>query len=149
MKLIIISVLFSVSTLQAQSEFRFFINNINLPINNRGNLATVNIPPYGSEGLYLGTGFLFSGGFWLSGFNGDTLWANAMASASLIENYLPGNVDSNQYDPRYKIYVVKENAQPFGSSWQEWSFAVGIGAEFYDGNNDGIYNPVDLNGNGE
>jgi len=24
-----------------------------------------------------------------------------------------------------------------------------IGAEFYDGNNDGVYNPIDLNGNGE
>jgi len=149
MKLIIISVLLFVSTLQAQSDFRFFINNINLPINNRGNLATVNIPPYGSEGLYLGIGFLFSGGFWLSGYNADTLWANAQASASLIENYLPGNVDSSQYDQRYKIYVVNESDQSFGGSWQKWSFAVDIGAEFYDGDNDGIYNPVDLNGNGE
>ena len=72
-----------------------------------------------------------------------------MASASLIENYLPGNVGSNQYDPRYKIYVVKESDQPFGPSWQEWIFAVEIGAEFYDGDNDGVYNPIDLNGNGE
>ena len=109
MKLIIISVLLFVSTLQAQSTFRFFINNINLPINNNGILADANIPPDGPGGLYLGTNFLFSGGFFLSGYNGDTLWANAMASASLIENYLPGNVDSNQHDPRYKIYVVKEN----------------------------------------
>jgi len=149
MKLIIISVLLFVSTLQAQSTFRFFINNINLPINNNGILAAVNIPPDGPGGLYLGTNFLFSGGFFLSGYNADTLWANAMASASLIENYLPGNVDSNQHDPRYKIYVVKESDLPFGGSWQEWSFAVDIGAEFYDGDRDGVYNPVDLNGNGE
>ena len=47
MKLIIISVLFSVSTLQAQSTFRFFINNINLPMNNSGTLADINIPPDG------------------------------------------------------------------------------------------------------
>ncbi len=149
MKLIIISVLLFLSTLQAQSEFRFFINNINLPMNNNGTLADVNIPPDGSGGLYLGTGFLFSGGFFLSGYNSDTLWANAQASASLIENYLSGNVDSSQNDPRYKIYVVNESDQPFGPSWQEWIIAVEIGAEFYDGDNDGIYNPVDLNGNGE
>ncbi len=108
-----------------------------------------NIPPEGTHGRYLDIPFLFSGGFFLSGYNGDTLWANAQASASLIENYLPGNVGSNQYDPRYKIYVVKESDQPFGPSWQEWIFAVEIGAEFYDGDNDGIYNPIDLNGNGE
>ena len=149
MKLIIISVLLFVSTLQAQSEFRFFINNINLPINNYGVLAAVNIPPDGSGGRYLGIEFLFSGGFFLSGYNGDTLWANAQASASLIENYLPGNVDSNQNDPRFRIYVVKESDQPFGGSWQKWSLAVDIGAEFYDGDNDGVYNSVDLNGNGE
>ncbi len=149
MKLIIISVLLFVPTLQAQSEFRFFINNINLPINNYGVLADVSIPPDGAQGRYQGINFLFSGGFWLSGYNADTLWANGETSAHFIDNYLPGNVDSNQYDPRYIIYVVKESDQPFGGSWQQWKFAVGIGADFYDGDGDGVYNPVDLNGNGE
>jgi len=149
MKLIIISVLLFLSTLQAQPEFRFFINNINLPINNYGVLADVSIPPDGAQGRYQGINFLFSGGFWLSGYNADTLWANGETSAHFIDNYQPGNVDSNQYDPRYKIYVVKESDQPFGSTWQQWSFAVNIGAEFYDGDGDGVYNPVDLNGNGE
>ncbi len=102
----------------------------------------------GQLGKYLDVPFLFSGGFWLSGYNGDTLWANGMASADLIENYLTGNVGSNQHDPRYKIYIVKENDPPFGPSWQEWIFAVLIGADFYDGDGDGNYNPVDLNGNG-
>ena len=70
-----------------------------------------------------------------------------MATASLIENYIPGKVGDNQYDPRYKIYVVKRDDGPFSASWQEWRFAVDLGAGFYDGNNDSIYNPVDLNGN--
>ncbi len=148
MKTILITFLLFLPTLQAQSQFRFHINNINMPMNNKGILADVNIPPDGTLGRYLDVPFLFSGGFWLSGYNEDTLWANAMASASLIENYLPGNVGSNQYDPRYKIYVVKESDQPFGPSWQEWIFAVETGAEFYDGDNDGVYNPIDLNGNG-
>jgi len=149
MKSFILTFLLFVPTLQAQSTFRFFINNINLPIDNKGILASVNIPPDGSGGRYLNSFFLFSGGFWLSGYNADTLWANGEASCSFIENYLPGNVDSSQYDPRYIIYVVKESDQPFGGSWQEWSVAVDIGAEFYDGDGDGVYNPVDLNGNGE
>jgi len=149
MKTIILTFFLFLSTLQAQTTFRFFINNINMPLDNKGVLADVNIPPDGSGGRYLGIEFLFSGGFWLSGYNGDTLWANAQASASLVENYQPGNVDSNQHDPRYRIYVVKESDQPFGGSWQKWSLAVDIGAEFYDGDNDGVYNPVDLNGNGE
>ena len=150
MKLFIISVLLFVPTLQAQSEFRFFINNINLPMDNKGILADVDMPPPdGPYGKYNDVIFLFSGGFWLSGYNGDTLWANGQATVTGIENYIPGNIDSNQYDPRYKIYVVKESDQLFGDSWQQWSFAVNIGAEFYDGDNDGIYNPIDLNGNGE
>jgi hypothetical protein len=149
MKTILLTFLLFLSTLQAQSAFRFHINNINLPINNVGTLADVNIPPDGTLGRYLGIGFLFSGGFWLSGYSEDTLWANGQASSCLIENYQPGNVGSNPYDPRYKIYVVKETDQPFGPSWQEWIFAVGIGAEFYDGDNDGVYIPVDLNSNGQ
>ena len=149
MKTILLTLFLFLSTLQAQTAFRFYINNINMPMNNNGTLADVNIPPDGGLGRYLGVPFLFSGGFFLSGYNGDTLWANAQASASLIENYKPGNVGSNQYDPRYKIYVVKESDQPFGISWQEWIFAVVIGAEFYDGDNDGVYNQIDLNGNGE
>ncbi len=149
MKTILLTFLLFLPSLQAQSTFRFYINNINMPMDNKGTLADVNVPPDGTIGRYLGTPFLFSGGFLLSGYNGDTLWANAQATASLIENYLPGNVGVNQYDPRYKIYVVKESDQPFGISWQEWIFAVIIGAEFYDGDNDGVYNPIDLNGNGE
>jgi len=149
MKTILLIFFLFLSTLHAQSQFRFYINNINMPMDNKGILADIYGIPGGSLGLYNGITFLFSGGFWLSGYNADTLWANAQASASLVENYLPGNVGSNQYDPRYKIYIVKETDQPFGPSWQEWIFAVVIGAEFYDGNNDGIYNPVDLNGNGE
>jgi len=148
MKTIIFTFFLFLSMLQAQTEFRFFINNINMPMDNKGVLAESYQIPGVTPGKYLDVPFLFSGGFYLSGYNGDTLWANAQASASLVENYLPGNVGSNQYDPRYKIYVVKESDQPFGPSWQEWIFAVEIGAEFYDGDNDGVYNPVDLNGNG-
>ena len=76
------------------------------------------------------------------------VWANAVASASRIQDYLPGNVDSLSTNPLYKIYIVRKIEPPFGTSWQNWKDAVSIGADFYDGNNDGIYDPVDLNTNG-
>lgn len=147
MKTFIIFLLLMPAIIFSQSQYRFFINNINMPIDNRGVLGDVNIPPDGTLGRYDSVGFLFSGGFWLSGYNQDTLWANAQATASLIENYIPGNVGANQYDPRYKVYEVSKYDVPFGAEWQEWQFAVDLGARFYDGNNDGVYSPVDLNGN--
>ena len=52
-------------------------------------------------------------------------------------------------DPKASIYKLTVNDIQFGQSWQDWSDAVDLGADFYDGNNDGIYNPVDLNGNNQ
>ena len=119
-----------------------------MPMDNKGILAAVDIPPVGSIGRYHDIGFLFSGGFWLSGYNGDTLWANGQATISPFRDYIPGNVDSNQYDPRYKVYTINGYYPwPFSSEWQEWKTAVNFGADFYDGDGDGIYNPVDLNNN--
>ena len=75
MKLIIISIFLFASTLFSQSEFRFYINYINMPMDNKGILADVDIPPIGSGGKYNDITFVYAGGFWLSGYNGDTLWA--------------------------------------------------------------------------
>ena len=148
MKAFIFFFLFFFSAIYPQTQFRFFINNIDMPMDNKGVLADVYGIPGGSLGKYNDIGFLFSGGFWLSGYNEDTLWANAQATASRIINYIPGNVDSNQYDPRYKVYDVERSDQVFGFEWQQWKYAVDLGADFYDGDGDGIYNPIDLNGNG-
>ncbi len=125
------------------------VNNIYLPFNSRGVIADVNVPPLGSTGQFAGGTFLFSSGFWLSGYTADTLWANGVASASLVEDYIAGTVGMDPNDPLASIYKVSESDIPFGLSWQDWSDAVDLGADFYDGNNDGIYNPVDLNGNNQ
>ncbi len=149
MKRISVIILFVVSliTLNAQTTYRIWVNNIDLPISNDGVLADVSIGGY-SGGCIDSISFLFSGGFFLSGKSGDSLWANGQASASSIVDYRPGNVDSLYYDPKYSIYVVNKNDTPFGTSWLRWKFAVDLGADYYDGNNDGVYNPLDLNGNG-
>ena len=124
-----------------------YVNNIYLPFNNKGIIADVNIPPYGSLGQFAGGGFLFSSGFWLSGYTDNYLWANGVASATLVEDYTAGTVGMDPNDPKAAIYKLTSSDIPFGQSWQDWIDAVDLGADFYDGNNDGIYNPVDLNGN--
>jgi hypothetical protein len=129
------------------SEAYIEVNDIYLPFNNKGIIADVNIPPNGSLGQFAGGGFLFSSGFWLSGYSNDSLWANGVASASLVEDYLAGTVGMDPNNPLAGIYKLTSTDVPFGQSWQDWIDAVNLGADFYDGNNDGIYNPVDLNGN--
>jgi hypothetical protein len=102
----------------------------------------------GAGGRFEEGGFLFSAGFVLSGYTNETLWASAQASAMLVEDYVPGKVGADQHDPLNKIYTIYRDDPPFGNSWQYWKDAVSLGAEFYDGDGDGIYNPVDKNWNG-
>jgi len=116
------------------------VNEISLPFNNSGAIA-------GSptSGKLNGVTFLFSSGFMLSGYENDFLFANGVFTSSLITDYLPGNVGASYKDPVYEIYKI--SSSPFGKDWLDWKKAVGIGADFYDGKKDGIYNPVDLNRN--
>ena len=148
------------------------VNKIEMPMNNVGTLADVHSPvnqetllkatdindfqsiklseinySYGTLGKYDDVGFLFSSGFGLSGYNPSELWGNAQMSSALIENYLPGKVGADPEDPQNVIYVVRSSDPPFGNSWQRWNDAVLLGADFYDGDKDGIYNPVDKNWN--
>ena len=131
------------------SSYALYINNIYLPMDNKGILAEVNVPPLGSLGQFAGHVFLFSGGFFLSGYHNDSLIANGVAPSQLLQDYVPGTVASGPNDPKAQLYVVNVNDPPFGQSWIDWEDAVELGADFYDGNGDGIYNPADLNNNGQ
>lgn len=151
------------------------LNNIQLPISNNGVVADVSTAEKlrltvkaidtdhneltrsanaymgelsGRDGKYDGMNILFSGGFFLSGYNDNTLWSNAISSSSLIIDYQAGPVGSDPADPNNLIYSVHSGDTPFGKSWQDWKKAVDNGAYFYDGDNDGEYNPVDKNENG-
>ena len=154
MKSVLLSILLFPVIIFSQTEYRFYVNNINLPLNNRGVLADVNISDpdpniSGSGGKLDNIIFLFSGGFFMSGYTGDSLWSNGVSSASLIEDYLPGIVGGSPADPKNKIYVVDKNDAPFSQSWLDWKDATDyLLAAFYDGDGDGIYNPIDKNSNG-
>ena len=125
------------------------VNKLKLPINNEGGIADVyDTSGHGTLGVFEESSFLFSAGFFLSGYTNNNLWANGVASSSLVDDYLPGKVGIPPNDPKNNIYIIKSTDLDFGQSWQDWKYAVMQGADFYDGNDDGIYNPVDLNGNG-
>ena len=124
------------------------VNRFKLPIDNKGFLANVDVEPYGPGGIFDGGSVLYSGGFGLSGYSNGELWANAVLSASRIEDYQPGIFGSSKSDPHNVVYVLKSTDEPFGLTWELWGNAVKQGAKFYDGNKDGVYNPLDLNSNG-
>jgi hypothetical protein len=157
----------------ANKSFMMDVNKIELPFSNKGILADVRVDvtspiklnaydinnyfiskkdtisyTFGSGARFEEGTFLFSGGFYLSGYSNGDLWANAVASASLVEDYLPGLVGGDPESSLNNIYVVYNDDIPFGYSWQRWKDAVTLGAEFYDGNADGVYNPTDKNWNG-
>jgi len=126
------------------------VNNIKLPFDNKGVLAdAITSQTSIAGGRYDDITFLFSSGFYLSGLRNDSLWSNGVLSASRIEDYQAGKVNSDPDNYLNKLYFVHSSDPPFGLSWQTWELAVELGAKFYDGNNDGIYNPVDLNYNGQ
>jgi hypothetical protein len=152
-RLLIIAVLFCLTsnfTLPQKigDSYIIDINNIKLPIDNKGILANVNMPPAGWGGKFDSITVLWSGGFFLSGFNDDSLWANGVAPEQLIEDYLAGTVYSGSGDPRAQLYKLNVWDEDFGISWLDWVDAVALGADFYDGDGDGIYHPVDKNSNG-
>lgn len=130
-----------------QTSYLIDINRLKIPLRNDG--VMFDISGYGTTPQYDESQVLFSGGFYLVGKNNEQYWANGVATASRVLDYLPGKVGSNPDDSLNIIYVVKSTDTPFGTSWQEYRNAVLLGAEFYDGDGDGIYNPIDKNNNGQ
>jgi len=132
--------------LNATTTHFFDINKMRTPVINNGVIADASINNI--RGLQYDEGTLvFSGGIILSGYKNNSFWANAIASASRMVDYLPGVFDTIN-PPVNQLFKVNVNDPPFGTEWQNWINAVNLGADFYDGNKDGIYNPVDLNSNG-
>ncbi len=128
------------------SSYRINLNKISLPVSSDGILAAVNLLPDGTMGRYDNLPFLFSGGFYLGGYNNYDIWVRAQASHSLINDFIAGKTD----DPgnrNNQIYVVKSLDKPFSKSWIDWIDAVGLGANYYDGDGNGRYEPIDKNEN--
>lgn len=118
-----------------------------LPFDYKGILADVNTTSgYGLK--YDSIRAVYSNGFMLSGVIDTNIWAAGQLTASRIVDFQPGEVGSPVDDPRNGIYRVALSDSAFGTSWQIWEGAVSLGARYWDGNNNNIYDPVDLNQNG-
>lgn len=129
------------------------LNRFELPFTNNGILANVVISSNEPQAKFDGKQVIFSGGFLIGGLMyagspSESFWINGVFTSYRIEDYIPGKVGMDKNDPRAKLYVVQSSDPPFSQSWLDWKNAVELGAEFYDGDNDGVYNPVDKNGNG-
>jgi len=125
------------------------VNKIVLPLQNNGAIGEYYLHPNTYRPRFENKIFFSTGGLYLSGIKNDIIWSNGVFPAAFMEDYLPGVVGSDAKDPENKFYILKATDIPFGNSWLEWTSAVQQGAKFYDGNNDGVYSPEDLNGNGE
>jgi hypothetical protein len=124
------------------SIYTFANANSRFSIHKNGDIG--NYASWGNPTAFDGRSILFSGGFFLAGVSEGNLWVNGVAVSSRVEDYISGTAGGSES----KLFVVRKSDLPFTSSWLNWSEAVALGANFYDGNGDGIYNPVDLNGNG-
>ena len=129
---------------QTDSTYNLNINRIDFPIRWNGILGASYKDNATSTIKFDSIHVIWSAGFLLSGYSNGNLWSNAVASAARIEDYISGPV-GGEATP---LFVLKSSDIDFGDSWQNWINAVELGAYFYDGNGDGIYNPVDLNSNG-
>jgi len=131
--------------LKAGDSYDLFINNVDMPVSRNGVLADVLIPPATIAGGKLNNKiFLFSGGFYLSGLSNGKLWSNGQMSASRIQDYVPGTYATGQNDSRAQLYVLKSSDADWSQSWQDWKDAVAMGADYYDGNHNGKYDPLPL-----
>jgi hypothetical protein len=127
-------------------SYRIQLNKISLPISNDGILADVNLLPHGTMGRYDNTPFLYSGGFYISGLNNSDIWVRGQAQHSLITDFISGKI-GDYGNQNNQIYIVKSSDQPFSKSWIDWIDAVNLGAKFYDGDQNGVYEPIDKNQN--
>jgi len=133
------------STGKVGDYFIVDVNNFRLPLNNIGMTArTINSANLGELNGEL---VLFSGGFSIAGKTGSEIWISEVLSLALAKDFLPGTINDTSNLSK-EIYVVRKTDPPFGKSWQDWKDAVKFGARFYDGDFDGVYNPVDKNQNG-
>lgn len=139
--ILVLFLLITILSAQNIDDKTISINNISFPIKNNGDNGDTGI-------IFDSISVGFSAGFYITGYENDSLWSNGVFHSNRILDYLPGNVGSNPNNELNKIYSLSTKDSPFDSSWQRWKEAVKQGAYFYDGDNDGIYNPTDLNGNG-
>lgn len=121
------------------------VNNFKVPVKNNGMLGDEWIGNRGGA-LYDDQVIIWSAGLFLSGLVNDSVWSIGMHPGSTSSDFIAGKVDQSDTDKT--LFKVKCKDQPFSESWQDWKDAVELGAKYYDGNQNGVYDPIDGNQNG-
>ncbi len=137
-----------VNSTEYEDAYWIQFNRIGLPITDNGGLGLFYSNRNPGLCLIDTNVFMNTSGFFLSGINdnGET-WVNGVVPRFRMEDYVKGTINVKDNDDR-SLYFMSRQSPDFGPSWEDWKNAVLLGAEFYDGDNDGRYNPVDKNGNG-
>lgn len=137
--------------LRLQNNAKHLNNNWLFPISRNGNIGERSIPIYDYGVWYDSFLVIYSAGFLLSGYTDSFLRVRGLFESRKLYDFVPGVFDvfPSEYHPSVNLYVINSSDQPFGQSWQTYRLAVQNGAPFYDGDQNGIYNPVDKNGNGQ
>ncbi|MCE1190212.1 MAG: T9SS type A sorting domain-containing protein [Ignavibacteria bacterium] len=120
------------------------INDVFFPFNNIGNIAIQKNTPDSSGIRFKKASAVWGAGFALTGYANQNLWGSRADISLELSDFAPGQVGKNT-DPGFQ--AGSEADLPFSASWDNWRTAVANGAPFYDGDKDGIYNPVDKNHN--
>ncbi|MBL1208154.1 MAG: hypothetical protein D8M58_22340, partial [Calditrichaeota bacterium] len=117
---------------------RMDINNIDLALTNDGQTGNDadSFYPNGSD-----LSFLFSGGVCFSGYIEGDLRTAWMAPASRIQEMQPGNWGSDPDAPEYIFYSVNSSDSLGSENYIKWADAVATGADYYDADGDGSYDP--------
>ncbi len=126
----------------------FDLNKIHFSFNNYGVLGDVRDWEDYSGITYNDVSAVYSAGFYLSGIHNNDIWTNGVLSVAMVMDYIPGLVGSKPTDKNNKIYPLFSTDRLFSKNWREWKKAVAQGANYYDGDKNGKYDPIDHNGNG-
>ena len=114
------------------------INRIDLAMENDGSVG-VDAQTFYPKGSNMS--FLYQGGIAISGIVNGQLRVSWMAKSSLIDEFQPGPWGSDPNNPETIFYTVTSD-DDFGSqAYIDWANAVMLGADFYDLNGDGFYDP--------
>ena len=114
------------------------VNRIDLAMENDGSVG-VDAQTFYPKGSNMS--FLYQGGIAISAIVNSQLRVSWMAKSSLIDEFQPGPWGSDPNNPETIFYTVTSN-DDFGSqAYIDWANAVVLGADFYDLNGDGFYDP--------
>lgn len=119
-------------------EIEIFIDNV-------GNIITDSLSNSLDQTLYDNLN-IYNAGFYISGKANQKLKFSRNFKLIRGNNHFkPGGIFVDHAEQT--MFSITNSNKPFIDSWINWKLAVEMGADYYDGNMNGIYDPIDINKN--